>query len=193
MPTTLTCFLKQTQLQFAVFGFKLTSDFRYIVSVSNKFITWDVSTSDLARQVHPGKAPVQCLNQRTLTYFVRGNITVWLTSCLTGLASTKLVNLNRIQHKQNSKILPSQTGGQPYSDTSPCKVIEFSLSKSVELFSRRSWRLVYAQSSNQFGYYPSRTVSAVLIFYKHNNSLTLELICYHSKAPSKIYIFQAVR
>ena len=37
--------------QFAVFGFKLTSDFRYIVSVSNKFITWDVSTSDLARQV----------------------------------------------------------------------------------------------------------------------------------------------
>ena len=40
--------------QFAVFGFKLTSDFRYIVSVSNKFITWDVSTSDMARQVHPG-------------------------------------------------------------------------------------------------------------------------------------------
>ena len=39
--------------QFAVFGFRLTSDFRYIVSVSNKFITWDVSTSDLARQVHP--------------------------------------------------------------------------------------------------------------------------------------------
>ena len=39
---------------FAVFGFKLTSDSRYIVSVSNKFITWDVSTSDLVRQVHPG-------------------------------------------------------------------------------------------------------------------------------------------
>jgi len=39
---------------FAVFGFKLTSDLRYIVSVSNKFITWDVSTSDLVRQVHPG-------------------------------------------------------------------------------------------------------------------------------------------
>ena len=38
---------------FAVFGFKLTSDFRYIVSVSNKFITWDVSTSDLVRQVYP--------------------------------------------------------------------------------------------------------------------------------------------
>ena len=40
--------------QFAIFGFKLTSDFRYVVSVSNQFITWDVSTSDLARQVHPG-------------------------------------------------------------------------------------------------------------------------------------------
>ncbi|CAB4067000.1 unnamed protein product [Lepeophtheirus salmonis] len=40
--------------QFAIFSFKLTSDSRYIVSVSNKFITWDVSTSDLARQVHPG-------------------------------------------------------------------------------------------------------------------------------------------
>ena len=39
---------------FAVFAFKLTPDFRYIVSVSNKFITWDVSTSDLARTVYPG-------------------------------------------------------------------------------------------------------------------------------------------
>ena len=37
-----------------MFGFKLTSDLRYIVSVSNKFITWDVSTSDLVREVHPG-------------------------------------------------------------------------------------------------------------------------------------------
>ena len=39
--------------QFAIFGFKITSDHRYIVSVSNKFITWDVSTSDLSREVHP--------------------------------------------------------------------------------------------------------------------------------------------
>ena len=39
--------------QFAIFGFKLTSDFRYVVSVSNQFITWDVSTSDLTRQVNP--------------------------------------------------------------------------------------------------------------------------------------------
>ena len=39
--------------QFAIFGFKLTPDLRYIVSVSNKFITWDVSTSDLVREVSP--------------------------------------------------------------------------------------------------------------------------------------------
>ncbi|KAK6631349.1 hypothetical protein RUM44_005875 [Polyplax serrata] len=40
--------------QFAVFGFCLTSDYRYIVSVSNKFITWDLSTSDMTRDVNPG-------------------------------------------------------------------------------------------------------------------------------------------
>ena len=60
--------------------------------------------------------------QRTLTYFERGSITVPLTSCLTGLDSTKLVNLYLIQHKQSSWILNIQTGGQSYSDTSPYKV-----------------------------------------------------------------------
>ena len=40
-------------LQFAIFAMKLTSDNRYIISVSNKFITFDVVTSDLARQVYP--------------------------------------------------------------------------------------------------------------------------------------------
>lgn len=40
--------------QFAVFGFCLTSDYRYIVSISNRFITWDLSTSDLTRDVNPG-------------------------------------------------------------------------------------------------------------------------------------------
>ncbi|GLH07543.1 LOW QUALITY PROTEIN: Leucine-rich repeat and WD repeat-containing protein, partial [Gryllus bimaculatus] len=40
--------------QFAVFGFCLTSDYRYIVSISNKLITWDLSTSDLTREVNPG-------------------------------------------------------------------------------------------------------------------------------------------
>ncbi|KAL1464453.1 hypothetical protein WDU94_004102 [Cyamophila willieti] len=40
--------------QFAVFDFCLTSDFRYIVSISNRFITWDLSTSDMTRDVNPG-------------------------------------------------------------------------------------------------------------------------------------------
>ena len=35
--------------------------------------------------------------QRTLTYFVRGSITVQLTSCLTGLDLTKQVKLLSIQ------------------------------------------------------------------------------------------------
>ena len=39
--------------QFAIFAMKLTSDNRYIISVSNKFITFDVVTSDLARSVYP--------------------------------------------------------------------------------------------------------------------------------------------
>ena len=39
--------------QFAIFAMKLTSDNRYIISVSNKFLTFDVVTSDLARQVYP--------------------------------------------------------------------------------------------------------------------------------------------
>ena len=36
------------------------------------------------------------------SYFVRGSITVCLTSCMTSLDSTKLVNLYPIQHKQSS-------------------------------------------------------------------------------------------
>jgi hypothetical protein len=39
--------------QFAIFAMKLTSDNRYIISCSNKFITFDTITSDLARQVYP--------------------------------------------------------------------------------------------------------------------------------------------
>ncbi len=39
--------------QFAVFGFALTNDLRYMVSISTRFITWDLSTSDLTRDVNP--------------------------------------------------------------------------------------------------------------------------------------------
>ena len=65
--------------------------------------------------------------QRKFNYFVRGSITVQLTSCLIGLDSTKLVNLFWIPHEQSSWILNSQTGGPPCSDTSPYKVRECSL------------------------------------------------------------------
>ena len=56
---------------------------------------------------------------RILTYFVRGSITVQLTSCLTGLDLTKQVNLLFIHHEQSSWIQTNKTGGQAYSDTSP--------------------------------------------------------------------------
>ena len=36
--------------------------------------------------------------QKLFTYFVKGSITVWLTSCLTGLDLTKPVNMFPIHH-----------------------------------------------------------------------------------------------
>ena len=61
-------------------------------------------------------------SQRTLTYFVRGSITVMLISCLTGLDSVVLLFKNYQQIDLLGQIQTSQTGGQPYSDTSPYKV-----------------------------------------------------------------------
>ena len=74
--------------------------------------------------------------QRTLTFFVRGRITVWLTSWLTVLDLAKQANL-LFKHKQSSwiQIQTSQTGGQPYSDTSHFEV--------SECFLNRDWELVY--------------------------------------------------
>ena len=62
-------------------------------------------------------------------FLCKGTITVWLTSCLTGLDLTKQVNLLLIQHKQSSWIQTNKTGRQPYSDTSPYEVNECSLQK----------------------------------------------------------------
>ena len=63
--------------------------------------------------------------QRTLTYyFLRGSITVQLTSFLTGLDSAALLILNKIQIYKFGWIQTSQTGGQLYSDTSPYEVSE---------------------------------------------------------------------
>ena len=57
--------------------------------------------------------------QKTLTYFIRGSITVWLTSYLTGLDLTKPENMFLIQHQQSIWIQSSQIGDQLYSDISP--------------------------------------------------------------------------
>ena len=59
------------------------------------------------------------VSKRKLTYFLLGSITVQLTSCLTGLDSTKRVNLLLILTLQSYRIQTSQTGCKPYSDTSP--------------------------------------------------------------------------
>ena len=60
--------------------------------------------------------------QRKVTYFIRRRITVWLTTCLTGLDLAKQVNMLLIKHKQSNWIKTSQIGGLMYSDTSPYKV-----------------------------------------------------------------------
>ena len=39
---------------FAIFGFSLTSGGRYVISVSNKFLTWDLASSEVCRDVDPG-------------------------------------------------------------------------------------------------------------------------------------------
>jgi hypothetical protein len=38
---------------FAIFGFELTSGGRYVISVSNKFLTWDLASSEICRDVDP--------------------------------------------------------------------------------------------------------------------------------------------
>ena len=64
-------------------------------------------------------------NQIILTYFVRGSNPVRLTS----LDSAALVMFNQHQIYLFGQIQCSQTGGQPYSDTSPYAVSECSLSR----------------------------------------------------------------
>nr|XP_018912430.1 PREDICTED: NACHT and WD repeat domain-containing protein 2 isoform X2 [Bemisia tabaci] len=73
--------------QFAVFDFCLTADYRYIVSISNKFITWDLSTSDMTRDVNPGLEGIMqklCLSpdNRFAAAYTNNNQTV-LLNCLT--------------------------------------------------------------------------------------------------------------
>ena len=50
---------------------------------------------------------------------LKGSITVWLTSYLFCLDSAAFLMLNEQQFYLFGQIQASQTGGQPYSDTSP--------------------------------------------------------------------------
>ena len=79
-------------------------------------------------------APRGCykwVNQKTLIYFVRGSIIVWLVSCLTGMDSAALFMFNQQQIYLFGQIQASQTGGQRYSNTFPYKVSECSLGKQT--------------------------------------------------------------
>ena len=69
---------------------------------------------------------LDCLT-REHAYFIKGSITVRLTSCLTGEDSAALLVVNQIKIYKFGQISTSQTGGQPYSDTSPYEVSECSL------------------------------------------------------------------
>ena len=69
------------------------------------------------------------LELRILSYFVNGSITVWLTSCLTGLELTNLSNFKQLNPDTK------ETGGQShtrYSETSPYEVNEYSLARITE-------------------------------------------------------------
>ena len=93
----------------------------------NKYTRFDGSESTSLLLLWGGLQVRLKHKQRTLTYFVRGSITVWLTSCLTGLDLAKQENLLMIKNKQSSWIQSNQTGGQSYSDTSPNEVSECSM------------------------------------------------------------------
>ena len=67
------------------------------------------------------------LIERILAYYVRGSIAVRLTSCFTCLDSAALFMLNWKWINLFGRIQTSQTGYQPYSDTSPNIVSEYSL------------------------------------------------------------------
>ena len=60
--------------------------------------------------------------QRPLNYFVRGSITIRLTSCLTSWDSAAFLVLNLVEIYKFGRIQTSQTEGQPYSDTCPYEV-----------------------------------------------------------------------
>lgn len=73
---------------FAVFDFILTSDNRYILSVSNKFLMWDLSTGEVSREVDPKARGIMKVlvitgdDKLALTYSNYND--VWALDILTG-------------------------------------------------------------------------------------------------------------
>ena len=80
--------------------------------------TTNMETAKMFSRISPHLRPIQ----RTLTCFVMGSVNVRLTSCLTGLDSATQVNMLLIVHKQSRRVQSKQTGGQMYSDASPCSL-----------------------------------------------------------------------
>ena len=80
-----------------------------LIYVSTKTVTKESSKERLRTNISDcSVSPLKPTNifneseQRTITYLVRGSITVWLAYCLTGLDSTEQVNRLLIQHKQSN-------------------------------------------------------------------------------------------
>ena len=75
-------------------------------------------------------------------YFIRGNISILLSSCFTCLASNEQVDLFLIKHNQSSWKQSSKTGVQPYSDASLHEVSGYSLHMlfNVNLWLPTQWR-----------------------------------------------------
>ena len=69
-------------------------------------------------------SPELYLGKRTLTYFIRGSITEWLASCMTGLDSAALLMINQQQIYLFSQNQTSHIGDHTYSGTSPDEVSE---------------------------------------------------------------------
>ena len=65
-----------------------------------RFVSWDVAIMVEIGRTIQWRNHLLYTGRRTLTYLVRGSITLRLTSCLAGLDSAKEVNLLFIEHKQ---------------------------------------------------------------------------------------------
>ena len=131
---------------------------------------------------------------RTLTFFVRGNITVWLTSCLTSQDLAKQANLFIVLTQQKSWIQTSQTGGQPY--ISPYKVSECSLTCSSP--STKELHVVgVCPLPSPRSYLRGRTLSRLNVRLKGIVEQSLTIVCRHHRdtgvrAATRLSLWQTV-